>query len=518
MATEATAAEAEPVLEPLPARPPDHTEHIDHSKVAKNSIIYFATQLFTWALTFAATAYIGRRLGENPIGELAIGATVIGTVFGFAVFGVEAFLVAEIGRSLGQAERLVRATFGLRLFVIPIAMAVSAGVLLVMHAKPMIWYVAGLCAFSTAVSFLSEPLRSVMAGREQGKLVSMLDASSAFVPFFGIPLLGIGVVGLLIPTCIYNAVIFGVRLGIMRPTMRLRPIVDPPTWWLLVKGGSQFVVNDLVLGWYGASTVFILQHYANEGAVGVFSQAQKLLGTFLFLPTAIGAALLPALARLADHHPDHLRTLRDRALTLMLVLSLPVAAITILLAHPFCRLLFGTEKFRGLAVVLQVYAINAIPLYIVSTLYRFLVAEKRNAIWSIFLLGTVALNGGLCFWLVPLTHRQYHNGALGAAIACVTAELVTLAAAVIFLRILPRDRRALARAAGSVAATAVMVGAVWLTRTRFILIPAAVGLVTYTSLAWIMQVFGKEEQVKLREICGSLLDPALRRLSRARGR
>ena len=40
---------------------------------------------------------------------------------------------------------------------------------------------------------------------------------------------------------------------------------------------------------------------------GVYTQAQRLFGTFLFVPTALGAALLPSLARLAQASQEEFR-------------------------------------------------------------------------------------------------------------------------------------------------------------------------------------------------------------------
>ena len=164
-----------------------------------------------------------------------------------------------------------------------------------------------------------------------------------------------------------------------------------------------------------------------------------MLGTFLFLPTAVGYALLPSLTRLAEADRATFARLQQRVFGLMAVLAMPIAVLALMLAHPFCRLLYGSEKFQSLPVTVQFSALNLIPLYVTMLMYRFLIAQRRNAIWSLFMLGTVLLNAGLCWLLIPLTLHspRLHTGTVGAILAAAIAETVTACFALILLKVNP---------------------------------------------------------------------------------
>ncbi len=287
------------------------------------------------------------------------------------------------------------------------------------------------------------------------------------------------------------------RVVWVRRNVRLRPLFDVSIWKQLARGGLAFVANNLVIQLYAFATVFMLRYYAGDATVGVYSQAYKLFGTFLFIPTALGTALLPSLARLADAAPAEFRRMQARILGLLIVLGLPVSTLVILLASPLCHLLYGPHKFVALPPVLQVYALAIIPMYIVTTMYQFLVAQGRNGIWSLFLLATVGLYVLFSALLIPLTLRRMHNGAVGAVTATFLAESCSACFAIILLRTNPFNAESLGRIVRALLATAGMALAMWVTRGFFLLVPAVVGCLSFIALCVLLRILTPEEQARL---------------------
>ena len=162
--------------------------------------------------------------------------------------------------------------------------------------------------------------------------------------------------------------------------VRLKPTFVLAEWKSLVVGGGAFFANEMTAQLYDFVTVLLLTRLTDAPTVGVYSQAIKFQGSFLFVPVAIGTAMLPSLARLADSDTAELRKIEQRTLIVMIATSLPVATLVYLLAHPLCHLLFGRKLLAGVPDVLQVSAINMLPLYISTVFYRFLVARKKNGI------------------------------------------------------------------------------------------------------------------------------------------
>lgn len=467
------------------------------SRVAKNAVIYFVGQTISWAATFLSISIIPRYLGETGMGQLAIASATIGTVSTFLALGIGNYVMTEIGRDRANSERLLRATLGLRLAILPLLTVLVAGMLAMTKASPVIWMLAVPMLILTAITYLVGPIRHALVGMEDARRVSLYDIRTSVAPLAAIPFLHFGPLALPLANLLFSGPI---QLGMfmwMNRRIRLTPLFDKREWLHLIRGGLPFMMNDIVVQLYAFGSVLLLKHFATEAAVGVLSQTQKLQGTLLFLPTAVGTALLPTLARIADTNREQFRHLQRKMLAVMVTLGLPVAMMLFVLAEPFCRLLYGTQKFQDMPFVLQVAAFNIIPLYISGVVYRFLVAERKNALWSVFLLGTALLNALLCAFFIPLAQTYWHNPAAGAAAASVTAEIVTVVAAFALLKVNPLDAPTAIKIGKAMLAALLAAVPVWLTRSYFILIPVVLGTASFLLLAWVLQIIDPEDRQKL---------------------
>jgi O-antigen/teichoic acid export membrane protein len=479
------------------AIPPDT---ISHERVAKNAVIYGVAQLLSWCVSFFSISLIPRYLGETATGQLAIAGVAVGTVSNAVGFSVEQYLVAEIGRAPGQTERVLRAALGLRLTCIPIMVLGAILMLFATHSTHIIWVLGALSIVGCATNYISDPLRSTLAGWEDAKRVALLDFALVFGSLVQIPFVIFGPIGLTIVGLCVTLVVFAFRMYYVRKHIVLTPLVDFTLWKQIFLGSASFYVVNVVLALYVFTSTFVLKHFTNEASVGVYTQAIRLQGTFLFIPTALGTALLPSLTRLADVSATEFKEMQKRVLALMFVLGLPVATLVFILAEPLCRILYGTKAFTGLPQVLQVCAFNLLPLYISSILYNFLIAQRKNAVWSIFLLMTVGINYISSLILVPwaLAHRM--NGAVGSVASLVIAEVFTTIMALIVLRNNPIDRVVLGRMFRTLIPCTLMAGVMLSTRQYFILIPLILGLAAFIIPAKYLHILGADEQRKLEEV------------------
>ncbi len=466
-------------------------------KVAKNAVIYLFAQLISWSVSFLAISIIPRRLGEIAMGEYTLAQTLVATVSGTLMFSIDPYLVAEVGRDHREAQRLLNATLGLRLLLILPLIGFSLLLLHINHASHVTWILAYVIMTSASLNLLAEPMRSVLAGWEEAKRVSTLDFTWQSAALWCIPFLKFGPVVMPFSNLCMLFITIVLRMKWLLSRISLRPTYDFHLWRTIIMGGFPFFMNTFVVQFYTLGSVLILRRYAGDAEVGVFSQALRLQGTFLFIPTAIGMALLPSLARLTDVDEGEFKKMQTKVLSLMLALSLPVTTMIIMLAAPFSHLLYGTSKYKDMPLALQVSAFNLIPLYVTTIMYRFLVAQRKNGIWSIFLIGTVALNALFCWILIPLTIRYFHNGSSGAMAASLIAESVTVVFAFVLLGTNPLSTQAVTQVFRGIVAAACMACVIWLTRGMMIIFPATLGMLTFCYLAYHLHVFGQEEQQKL---------------------
>jgi O-antigen/teichoic acid export membrane protein len=495
MALQVTESREAPTIPPVSGAKDDVSR--SEARVAKNAAIYLVGQTVSWAATFLSISIIPRYLGEAAMGQLAIASATIGTISTFLVLGMDNYLTTEIARDHTNSERLLRASLGLRLTILPLLVMLVVCLLAVTQASSTVWILAVPMLMLTAVTYLIGPLRHALVGMEDARRVSLFDVRASVAPLAAIPFLHFGPLALpVVNLCVTVPILAGMFLW-MRRRIRLTPLFDVKEWGHLIRGGLPFLMNNILIHLYAFGSVLLLKHFSGEAAVGVLSQTQKLQGTLLFLPTAVGTALLPTLARIADTDREQFRHLQRKMLVVMVTLGLPVAMLLFFLAEPFCRLLYGTEKFQDMPFVLQVAAFNTIPLYISGVVYRFLVAERKNAIWSVFLLGTVLLNVILCAIFIPLAQSYWHNPAAGAMVASVTAEIVTVFAAFALLKVNPLDAPTTVKIVKAILATMIAGGLVWLTRTYFILIPVLLGSGAFLVLSWVFRIIDLEDQQKI---------------------
>ena len=510
-----------------PPLPDDNPPSGNRKRVAKNTSIYLVSQIVTWLVTFVSIAIIPRLLGAATLGKLFFVSNLYTTVMVLFQFGIDSYLIKEIGRDARQTERLIRATFGLRLAVsLPTALIVWVALFLsVSKTDAIYWRIFLFSLPGIPMGYLVSATRAVFSGAERAKRVMVLDIMTATLPLFCLPFLVAGhimrdVTILATASLIATFVALCVTLRWLRASTRIRPTVDFGLWKRLIQGGLPFVANNFILYLYAFITIYQLNYYAGEASVGVFSQAQKLFGTFLFVPTALGAALLPSLSRMAGAGHAEFKRMQAQVLSLLILLGLPMTVGVMLLARPLSLLLYRshqTADFASMPLTLQVYALIIIPMYVVSTMYQFLVAQNRNGLWSGFLLASV----GLCVvsgkFLIPYFRDHYQAGAMGAVAAILIAETASMLFAFVLLKTNPFDRETLSRVFRAALATAAMAIVIFFILRLFYLLPgrlqvappalilelllcSLLGAGTFAVWGWILHVLSAEEQEKVTNL------------------
>ncbi len=466
-------------------------------RVAKNTLIYLLGQCVTWSVTLVAITIIPRTLGEAGMGQIALATVPIGTVVLLLGFSIESYLTTEVGRDRREAERLIQAVLGLRLVLTPLLWLCACALLYATGASPIVWKLGLVALLGATISFVIGPLNNVLVGLEQARRVTTITSLGTANQLLAIPFLRYGPISVVVSSASMQLVTSSIQAAWMSQIVRLRPVFRRAEWEHVVRGGLPFLVNSLVMQLYQFTTVYILKYFAGESAVGVYTQSQRIFGTFFFIPAAIGSALLPSLSRMVAADPGEFRAMQSRILCLMVSLGLPVGCMAFVLAQPLCHLLYGHRAFGNVPAALQIAAVSVVPIYITSTMYQFLTAQRKNATWSFFLMLTVVVNCICCVAFIPLFSRLYHNPAMGAQAACLIAESVAVPLALILLQTNPFGGDTIGRLARASAAAALMVVVMLLTRRYFIVVPAALGVVTFGLVAWFLRALGDEDQARL---------------------
>jgi O-antigen/teichoic acid export membrane protein len=203
------------------------------------------------------------------------------------------------------------------------------------------------------------------------------------------------------------------------------------------------MTRSRVVGWYGASTV--------------------LFQTLMFLPVLVTTAWLPRLVAAFGKSRRDLQETARAPVELVLMLSLPIAAGTVVVAGPLIHAIYG-PRFAHAVPVLIILGLCIPPIYLNIVLASVLVAAKRQATWTMVMIGAAIVNPLINLVLIPLTEQRYHNGAIGAAISLVLTELLMDGVGIVLVARHVFERRIVKRCALMCLACAGMVAVAWLAR------------------------------------------------------
>ena len=360
-------------------------------QVTKNALIYFFGQLLSWIATFCAVSIIPTLVGIESQGQIILVANKVMLFYPLLTFGIDVFIMREVGQDHSRAEWLVRSCLGLRIAIFPLLILLSLLTLsFTKNMTPMIWKMGYLGIIFITFVFFSDIFRATLGGLEEAKRVSLTELIFSVSPLLAIPFLKFGnPLPYQYMVCIGGFIVLAIRWNWVRKRTLLRPIFNISAWKEILKGGLPYVANNMILQILSTIAIFMLEYLDSHKALGIYGQALKLFGTFLFIPTALGMALMPSLARLGEEDKEQIGGLQERVMVLLIVLGLPLMTLVMLLAEPLAHILYRKSGSIGIPadflmvpMVLRIYALAIIPMYLVTALYQFLVAQNRGGIWT----------------------------------------------------------------------------------------------------------------------------------------
>jgi O-antigen/teichoic acid export membrane protein len=259
----------------------------------------------------------------------------------------------------------------------------------------------------------------------------------------------------------------------------------------------------------------MLSLLTNNEVVGWYAVPTRLFQTLMFLPVAVATAWLPHFVRGFEESDGKLREAARQPVELVLLISLPIAALTAALASPVIHLLYGADYTESVPV-LAILGLCIPPMYMNIMLSQVLIAMNRQSTWTWVMGVTTVINPLFNLALIPLTEHQYDNGAIGAAISLLLTEVVVVGAGIWLIGRRVFDAGSVRRAAlGLVAATASGLAAYFSQAVINWVISAAIGVLVFAGAAALLRVFTPGEIELMRQGVNKVLRriPGLKRFA-----
>jgi|SRR5579859_2816998 len=484
--------------------------------IARNASVMMASQVVTWGLALIATIVVPRYLGAAGIGKYQLAVSLWMIMAIFITFGMDTLLTKEISRDPSRLSVLFSTSVLLRTVIFLVSfvlMVVYAQLVNYPQETKNVIYIIGLARFFWQIA---AACKASLQGLERMEFMSLGDiVSSTFSTIVAITLLlrGYGLLPVAAVEVGTALVSLGIQFLALNRLQKLKLQFELSSVGRMLKSSAPYMMLSGFMVAYSQIDVVVISLLVSEKQIGWYSAALRLTGTFVFIPTVLMAALLPASSRMHKSAPDDLQKLMSKSFDLLLLSCIPIGLGVMSIANPLIVFLYGSDFANG-GPILAIMGIVVIFFSINMLVGQFFISSDRQHVWVIVMAVATVVTIPLDFVLVPWCQSVFGNGAFGGALSFLVTEggMVTFG-----LIMLPKGMLdwkngwfALRVTIAGLAMTAV----VWQLRGLHIAIPIAVGIVVYVTAILALRVISPDDWAVLK----SLGSEAFRRLRRAKAR
>ncbi len=481
------------------------------TRILKNVAALLLGQITTNLLSLLMAVYVPNRIGPEAMGQLAE-ATIITTLLStILAFGMTPLLVRDIARDHAKAADMLGGAMVIKMALALPSLLLVAGIVWVVGYTPTTQVVIGIASVGMVLNMLAEPFQAGFQAFERMKFNSMSIVVSKLIivlASIAVVIAGGGVILLSVVSVVASLVTLFLCIKWWRALGSVYLSINFKLMRYLLVGGLPFWATGLFYTVYLYIDAFMLSVMTNDAVVGWYNVPTTLFGFLLFIPTIVGTAMFPALARTYKQAPREMVKLARRSFNLITCLSLPIAVGGVLLSKDIILTLYNhgdTFGFGPSIPVLTVLAAMTVPTYLNILVNQFLIATGRQGAWTKVMAAAAVLNPLMNLVLINYYQQRHQNGAYGAAWALLLTEGLM---AVVGIVLLPRGILGWSNVVSVVKSTAAagfMALAIWYTREYFIAIPIVTGGVVYVGAVVLLGVFPREDFAMLQLVGAKVL-------------
>jgi len=509
---------ADLTLSPSPAGPVEGAP-----KMRRNVSVLAGAQLITWTMTLAWTLVVPRTLGPENMGTLMAAWSITGILGVLLGLGTRNYLVREAVVRPDSASGLIGTALVLRVALSPLILGAAF-----VYGQIVGWdsdatTVLYLAAAATIFIQVAEPLQAGFQAIERMEYLAYSDIiskSGQGLAGIVVVLLGFRTIGITACWAAMTGLVVLLNFYWLHGRLRIDARTSVRRMAAVARASIPYWAFGLFFMVYLWIDFVMLSLMTNNEVVGWYAVPTRLFQTLMFLPVAVATAWLPHFVRGFEQGDEQLRDAARQPVELVLLLSLPIAALTAVSAGPVIQFLYGSD-YADSAPVLAILGLCIPLMYMNIMLGQVLIAMERQTIWTWVMAATTVVNPLLNLGLIPLTQHHYGNGAIGAAISLLLTEIVVVAAGFWLIGRKVFDGGSARRAALGLVAAAAAGGAAYAVAGVIGWFPSlVVGLLVFAGAAAVLRVFTPGEVDLMRQgarkVTGRI--PGLGRLRRGRGR
>lgn len=450
-------------------------------KVLRNTSHLLVAQVLAAPLAVLVNAVVARSLGAADYGLYFQAMTFASFAFLFVEWGQPALLTGRVATHRDRAGDLLGSGLAFRLAVALVVVVLVPVIVLMAGYEPGFVEVLVLALVTGLVGTVAGACQDVIRGFERTDVAAgFIVGAQVFALFVIVPvlLLGGGLRGLMVAQATATAFAAGLllwllpRLGVPRLGFRADVVQD------LWRSGHPFFVFALVLALQPTIETVMLSRFSSAEEMGWFAAARKLAGILMLPATALLAALYPTLCRLRSEDEAAYRATAAEALNLVALVAVPVALCCALFPEIGVGI-FGLDTYAPAQDNLRVLAAWLLLVYFTMPVGSALTAAGRQRVWTVVLVGGIAISTVLNSFLIRWFSERMGNGGMGVCVSLLAGELVILAGALCCLPGGVLGRVDTGRLLKTLVAGGALAAAALLTGSLNVFVSAALSLAAY---------------------------------------
>lgn len=399
--------------------------------LARNTAWLMIATLGQKVISFLVFYLIARRVGPEVTGKYFYAVSITSVFVVLADVGLTPVVIREMAADVVRGQAALKRALQLKWVLIPIAVTCSLAYALVARVEPDVMLAVFVACFVLSADSLSLLWYGVLRGHKDlryesfGMLINqLLTGIVAVLATFFIKSVA-GLVFALLCGSLWNV---GWSYFWSRRLQSKTVSVAPWPLREIFIAALPFGLAGLFVKIYSYLDSLLIRQFQGHTDVGQYAVAYKLTYALQFLPLTFVAALYPTMsAAFARGDKKTLERSLSGALRLMMLTSVPLAAILSSLAGPIVRTLYQ-PGYAGAIAPLQILPWVLIPIFLDFPIGSLLNASRRTAYKTAAMGITMVINAIINILLIP------SMGPTGAAIAAVVSFIFLFAVGAWFIR------------------------------------------------------------------------------------
>ena len=389
-------------------------------RIAKNTGIVIAGDVTFRLISLVVIIYLARYLGTADFGKYSF-------VFAYLAFfsiitdlGLQTILVREMARDPSITPRLIGNASIIRWILTAIAVASSLVVITLMSYPAdttRYIYIASLTVLFVSFSDFYRTIFEANLRMEYNIVAKLVFKFLSAGLILWIVLVRGTLMQVMIALVFSEMVKTLINYSFSRKFVRPRFEIDFRLWKYLFKESLPIAFSSIILLIYHSIDVVMLSIMVGDISVGLYSAAYKLSEPLFLIPFALVLSLFPIMSASFKTSKEKVIKSYRLATKYLLIITLPIAMGTTLLADKIILLIYGTE-FSGSAVALQILIWTLVFSSVGFVLLRLLVSMDKQKLNALCHTSCAIVNIALNLMLIPMLSYN------GAAIATLITSMV----------------------------------------------------------------------------------------------